>query len=284
MATIEEKRDELEDVKAIRFISGALLEISAARMQQLRTNINENRNFYTEIGHLYALIKQSAALHGHLPSTHSQSNKSTTVSVAFTSNKRFYGAINHDIIDEFILDTSRMQTDCIVIGSTGRAIMENQKGVPSCIFHSFGADEPTSTEMQKFLKQVQGYQRILLYFPVFTSVFRQEVSVLDIAHMPPSVEEVEMSVEYIFEPELPNILAFFERRVRFLLFRHVMLETELARTAARFVAMSGAERQSEMTSAKLLRLITQLEDARSNRELLESLTGFAKFAQWKQQT
>ena len=111
-------------------------------------------------------------------------------------------------------------------------------------------------------------------------MFSQDTAVLDITHTPPRVK-TESSIEYIFEPELPQILTFFEGRVRFLLFQRAMLETELARTAARFVAMSGAEQQSDATIKKLRSFITALENSMRNRQLLESLTGFSKFVQWK---
>lgn len=280
MATVEEKKNQLEDVKTVHFISSALVEVSAAKMQLLKSKLEENAKYYEEIGALYGAVKLTAAARDELP-IENVSKKETTVSVVFTSNRRFYGAVNRQLIIDFVSRTSKTKTDCIVIGDTGRAVIENMKGAPRCNYHSFGADQPTFAEMKAFLKKVSVYSKVFIYYPHFASVFHQDTTVLDVTHAP-LYEGTESPIDYIFEPELPELLAFFESRIRFLLFRRAMLETELARTAARFSAMSGAEQQSEATVEKLQHFITTLENNDANRQLLESLTGFSKFAQWKQ--
>lgn len=279
MATIEQRKAQLEDVQTVHFISGALVEVSAARMQQLKSDLAKNVGYYEEIGALYGALKLAAVARDELPRK-APSRKVDIVSVAFTSNRRFYGAVNRNLISNFVRGVSKLRTDCIVIGKTGRSVVEAMKEKPRCTFHAFKADQPTRSEMKAFLKKVHAYKKVIIYYPRFQSVFSQNTAVLDITHTPPRAK-IESSIEYIFEPELPQILTFFEGRVRFLLFQRAMLETELARTAARFVAMSGAEQQSDATIKKLRSFITALENSLVNRQLLESLMGFSKFAQWK---
>lgn len=278
MATIERKKSELEDIRTVRFISSAFLEISAARMQKLREALETNDRYYSEISNVYTILKQSALRHQDV-SVEGPSQKTRTVAVAFTSNKRFYGTINRDVVKRFFERMSGQHIDCIVIGTTGQEIAEHVRGDSKCQYYSFVRDEPTVEEMRTFLKRVEPYEQVLLYYPKFSSVFRQDVTMLDITHVSPStVDDQFQEVDYIFEPELPDILSFFERQVRFSLFQRVMLETELARIAARFVAMNSIERHSEKSLKHLTREVMQLEDAKANRQLLESLSSFA---QWK---
>lgn len=277
MATIEQKRSELEDIKTIRFISSALLEISAARMQRLREDLAANDQYYKDISKVYTTVKLSASRQMHTPEE-GPSQKVRSVSVAFTSNKRFYGVLNRDVIKRFFERTRGERTDRIIIGTTGREIAEHLEGSSRCKYFSFAKDEPTVEEMKSFLERVGPYERVFLYYPTFVNVFRQNVTVLDVTYTSPIDGAEFQQVDYIFEPELPQIIAFFERQVRLSLVRRVMLEMALARIAARFVAMTEIENNSEESFKSLTYKVKQLENADANRQLLESL---ASFSRWK---
>lgn len=279
MSTIDEKIRQLNDVETVRFISSALFEISARQMTRLREALAENNEFYNEISELYDIVKRSASIQKHLKSNSDKARglKQHSVAVVFTSNKRFYGSLNRDLVETFMKDVSDDGIDRIVVGDTGREIIEITRGAPTCQFLSFEQDEPTPKEAQQFLERVRGYNQIFVYYPTFVSVFMQKISKIDITHTPTTLDGDKDMVEYIFEPELPQILTFFEQRVRQLLFGRVLLETDLARVAARFVAMSMAERQANELEKKLTLSIRNQKEATSNRELLEALTGITKW-------
>ena len=279
MSTIDEKTRQLDDVETVRFISSALFEISARQMTKLREALAENNEFYDEISKLYDVVKRSAAIQKHLKpgSDKTKKSKQLSLAVAFTSNKRFYGSLNRDLVETFMKDVSDDGTDRIVVGDTGREIIEITRSAPACQFLSFEQDEPTPKEAQQFLERVKGYNQVFVYYPTFVSIFMQKISKIDITHTPATLDGDRGMVEYIFEPELPQILTFFEQRVRQLLFGRVLLETELARVAARFVAMSMAERQANELGKKLTQCIRNQKEATSNRELLEALTGITKW-------
>jgi len=278
MSTVNEKLKQLSDVENLGFISGTLLEVSARRMQKLRDALAENRKFYTEMGKLYSIIKQSAVSRKHLspPDQDDRSNKRAQVAIALTSNRRFYGSLNHDLVEKFIFEVSRIRTDCVVIGETGREIIEHSHNAPSCQFVTFTKDDPTTDEIHKLLERLAVYQQIFVYYPFFKGVFTQEVAALDITFTP-TAPESEESIAYIFEPELPQILDFFEHRVRYLLFKRVLLEAGLARVGARFVAMSISEHQAGKLKKQLTQSIHDQVEFAANRELLESLTGVTKW-------
>ena len=87
-----------------------------------------------------------------------------------------------------------------------------------------------------------------------------------------------MLATYIFEPEVSAILTFFDAQVKRVLFRGVLLEAELARTAARFVRMEEAQEHAHDLTVKTMARVRRETAAVSNTELLET---FAGFAQWK---
>lgn len=275
---ISEQKEQLEEYEAISLVTSTLFEISAQNISHLRESFEKNRLFYADISDLYRVVKQTAIARGHL----SELNPATLkgVSVAFTSNTRFYGSINTTIMETFLEHMKVTKRDCFVIGNTGRAFMENFGNEKKrCAFFSFAGDQPTTQEMRQFLKKMAVYDQVYVFYPSFINVFHQDVVVLDITHTP-TVDDsgAKELVDYIFEPELPKILSFFDTRVRYLLFQRAMLEAELARTAARLMSMSSAHERAGEAVRHARRMLRREIDTFNDMRLLETLAGARR---WK---
>jgi F0F1-type ATP synthase gamma subunit len=77
----------------------------------------------------------------------------------------------------------------------------------------------------------------------------------------------------LFEPEVDKILAFFEKQIRTILFSRVILEADLARTAARMVTMNDAsERCQDMMKQKHTEYLKVMRSF-INRQLLDTFAG-----------
>jgi|CXWL01.1.fsa_nt_gi ATP synthase F1 gamma subunit len=274
------RRNELEDLETIGFVASALFDVSAEKISRLRAAFEKNKVFYDDIADLYQSIKQTAFERGELP------QKSVTVvqtvTVAFTSNIRFYGAVNAEVIGAFIEHMrSGAKSDYIVIGRTGKMLMEN---APDCqkrtSYYAFKEDEPTGEERRQFLKSVAPYSQVQMFYPSFLNVFSQKVVMQDITYTPhaEAASGETLAFDYIFEPELPKILDFFETKVRYLLFKRVMLESELARTAARLLSMNQAQDRSQEEITRLRRAIRRDIENFNDLRLLESFSAISK---WK---
>lgn len=274
------KQQELEDLETVRFIATALFDVSAEKITRLRTEFERNDAFYNDIANLYQAIKQAAFNRGELPTRPQTLTK--TITVAFTSNTRFYGEVNAEVINQFI---TRMQfnrkSDYLVIGRVGKSLMENASlGGQHVSYFEFAEDEPSGIELRRFLKNVAAYDRVLILYPSFINIYVQHVAVRDITYAPriESPTGTAADIDYIFEPELPELLRFFETRVRYLLFQRAMLESELARTAARLISMNRAQERSDTEIAHVRQDIERDIEAFADMRLLES---FAAISRWK---
>ncbi len=281
VATGEKGRD-LEDLETVQFVASALFDVSAEKIGRLRTAFEKNGVFYNDISDLYESIKHTAIGRNDLPAA--PPGEVRKIFVAFTSNVRFYGSVNTDVMVAFL---ERLATepavDAMIIGRTGKVFMEGgdgEKSTKPMTYLSFEADEPTKDEMQIFLDRVAAYDEVHVFYPSFVNVFSQQVASIDITHTAekgtpePSGEEI----DYIFEPELPQIIHFFETRVRYLLFQRVALESELARTAARLFAMNRAQDRVGEEIAKVRHIIRKDMESFNDLRLLES---FAALPKWK---
>ena len=101
-------------------------------------------------------------------------------------------------------------------------------------------------------------------------MFSQQVDRVDITHSPEPAFTHATDVKYIFEPELPKMLAFFENQVRYILFARVLLETSLSRTATRLISMDAAERRAHRVVKRLRSDISRVRQSVINSQLIAS--------------
>ncbi len=273
------RKIELKNLETIRFVTSALFEVSAEKIARLRAAFKKNSTFYTEISDLYKSVKQAAFIRGQLPKKTAGSIRK--ISVAFTSNSRFYGSVNTDVMNSFIKHMNDKHSDYVVIGRMGESFMRSfPEFEKRASYMSFEGDEPKTEEIRAFLKKVTTYNSVYIFHSSFINVFNQKVSILDIAHTPlsNSTNDTGENIDYIFEPELPKILTFFETRVRHLLFQRIMLESELARTAARLIAMNKAENKADEVIESVQHLIKHDISTFNDSRLLEAFSAISK---WK---
>jgi len=266
-------------METLRFVTSALFEISAEKIDSLRTAFEKNRSFYADISNLYHAVKRVWQAREGKESKDSPSSP-RTLFVALTTNARFYGSINTDIMRAFLQRIQREKGDYMVVGRVGELFLNDFPREAARIkVRRFQDDEPTPEEIKSFLTDTATYDHVYVSYASFVNVFNQRVSTLDIAHTPsPEEAEKEKDIDYLFEPELPRILAFFETRVRHLLFRRVLLESELARTAARLIAMNAAEDRADTAVAAERKFIRHASNVFRDARLLEAFSAIAK---WK---
>ena len=173
---------DIEELNALKVVAGALTEISAKKINTLRTSFTEGSAFYDDMRILYALVKTSARKRGAESTPRPEELK--TLLVGLTSNQHFYGALNQDVIES--LTTDHVDEDVVIIGRTGRSLVERMgrlrgRNVRMVLFQH---DVPQTREVNLLLHIFGTYDRVLFYYPRYISVFEQHVEKLDIAELP----------------------------------------------------------------------------------------------------
>lgn len=279
MPTIEALTKELEDLGTLKLISNALLEVSAIKIRTLRFDFERNQEFYSEMSELYSIVKSSAIKVG---SSSDKKKSDSVITIAITSNQRFHGSLNKIVMDEFVKKTDEDGGGSyLVVGHTGKEYLSGIDKNLNVEYLVFKDDYPTVKETEMFLNKVKEYGKVVLYYPKFTNVFIQENEIVDITHTPDIAKEGALSegdLENIFEPELSKILEFFETQIKKLLFMHIMLESELSRTAARLVKMNSTESRATHSIAEKKALLRKENMVINDIRLLET---FSSILQWK---
>ena len=290
MSRLTEYRQLVVEYDAAEITAGALEDISALRMQAIRSGFEKNRSFFDGIGSLYRTVQSVASKEVKGKETH---KKDRHLYVAITSNKRFYGNLMREVITALSRALSAApETSALVVGRVGWQYFSETNALPRARQCILADDTPTGEEFEELMRLMDGFDRVFVLYPQFINPFRQDVGITDITQSPgESAQEasekdapkkpIQAGAEknaYIFEPEVPAILAFFDAQVKRVLFRGVLLEAELARTAARFLRMEEAQEHAHGLLVATRSRVRREMAAVSNTELLETFAGFTK---WK---
>lgn len=265
MPTLKEIDSALEEGESLKQISEAYSEIANLKIKRIRNEVERNRLFFAELSRVYALVKQLAAK--KKISTH-KSKK--TVSIIITSNYHFYGTINSDLIDFFTKATSKLETDRIILG---KAAIEFFRAAPAFGSHTkvlLKTDQPTLEELISLVNIIKDYNQVLVFYSSLKSLLVQEPKVADITASSPTPSAETNKLRFIFEPEIGKILAFFDSQIITLLLESTFLESELARTASRFISMDNAETQANQFIKEYQKLKAYTERNVQNNTLLEN--------------
>lgn len=276
MSIIDDIKDDITDMETMHLIATSFTDTAAMRIRGIRLAFETNQEFYIELSHVYHLVKVVAIKQGIVPE---KPPGAKTVTVAFTANQHFYGNIHRRIMDTVLAKQKKDHSDLFVVGKTGREYLQVSGKNDGYGFMQFQKDNPTNDEVEVFLEKIKQYTTILVYYPHFVSLVRQEVGMIDIAEVLEVGTETAKEETYVlFEPEVGQILEFFERQIRRVLLSRVVLESDLARTAARMVSMNeAAERADELMKEKHSEYLKVMRSL-INRQLLDT---FAGRSQWK---
>lgn len=269
--TIAEIEQQVEEGQSLKQIAQAYSEIANQKIKRIREAAERNRLFFKEISSVYGIVKTLASKN---KLTISKAKKRLVIII--TSNFRFYGPINSSLIEFYIKNTSSMETDRVIIGNTALEYFKANN-----LFQNYQAfilknDQPDTEELTKLTNIITQYNQVLIFYSKFKSLLVQYPTFDDITASSQKIESVtKTNSHFIFEPELAKILTFFDTQILILLIEATFLESEVARTASRFISMDQAETQANKYIDENNKLKSYLLRNIKNNQILESLIGIA---------
>ncbi len=277
MSVIRNLQEALEQVQTAQFVTTMLRDISATRLQSIRAEFEANKAYYQQLHGLMEGVKRYARSKSIVIDM--KGNDRGRIYVALTANKRFYGSLNNDVMQRLLtLLQEQPSIAGYVVGQTGQQYMDARPQQRARVSsRAFIHDEPTPLELQRFILDLQDYSDVIVIHPTFVNSFRQEVKLTDITHQPEeATTKLIPSLEYLCEPELPELLHFFRTHIRLTLFKRVLLETRLALTGARLMKMQRARERSVELVREQQRVIHKEMSTIQSMRLLETSVSFHK--------
>lgn len=268
--TIKEVDQLIEEGYSFKQIAQAYSEIANQKIKILRANLDRNRVFFQDISSVYALVKALALKKGI-----TGLKPKGSISIIITSNYRFYGNINADLIDYYVDTTRNLKMDRIVIGKTAAEYFKSHN-----LFEYeeviLKKDQPDPIELSSLIEIIKNYNQVLIFFSKLKTLLVQIPDYTDIAKVAQIKPEETEKVRFIFEPELPKVLSFFDSQVLTLLLEETFLESEVSRTASRFISMDQAESEANKFIKENEKLKGYLKRSIINNQILENFASSMK--------
>lgn len=264
--TIRQIEQLIEEGNSLKFIAQAYSEIANLKIKKIRTEVERNRLFFNEISQIFGIVKSFASLKNIV-----LKKPKNMISLLLTSNHGFYGKINFSLIENYIQSTRNLPTDRIIIGRVASEYFKTTKiftGYKELILKD---DMPTAYELSSIISSIRDYQQVLVCYAQLKTLLVQEPQVKDITAISSGIKSMsKKNIRFIFEPEISKILSFFDNQILTLLLEVLFLESELSRTASRFISMDMAEQEANkfIKEYERMKKITQI--SLDNIEILEN--------------
>jgi ATP synthase F1 gamma subunit len=269
----------IEQGTSLKLIAQAYTELASIRLKKIRDDTERNRQFFDDLTYVYGIVKKVAKKRGISPNPKPKKR----ISVLLTSNYRFYGNINNELVKFFMVGNAKYPSDKLVIGETGRNYLNGIRYFHQVSTFILKKDFPDNEELKKLVAILEDYQQILIFYSRFKTVLTQEPTIKDITQTEDlSSEEQKGSenlAEFIFEPEIIKMLNFFDNQIKILLLEQTFLESELARTASRLISMDQAQGNAEIFIKKEKTELGQLKKSIDNIRLIEAFASLSKIKQ-----
>ena len=275
--TIKQLKQQIEAGEALKSLAESYTEIASLKLKRIREDVERNSAFFEELLKVYAMVKTIAAREN----LKVNSKTKDTVSIILTSNDHFFGTINSRLADSFYKQIQSYQSDLVVIGKAGQMLLSPLSNTHKATFIVHRADVPSDIELQRLANYVQQYNRILVYYSQFKSVLIQLPVVKDIAQNQDKREQntadtVLDTLGFILEPEISEMLVFFDTQLTALLLQETFLEAELSRTAARLISMDEAQSNATEYVGKQKKALSNSEKLDLNMRILDMINAYSK--------
>ncbi len=269
----------IDEAQSLKQITQVFTQIASSKLKKIRAGVERNREFFADLSNLFALVNVIATWRKiPLPPKNGK-----TLTILLSSNERFYGKISSELLEFFIVQTSKIRADKIVIGRSALESLKSMNYALSVTPIILKSDYPSNAELLNLSNIVKQYSKVLIFHPKFESVLTQVPTISDITLSQEEMnaksrETTQLATQYnsyIVEPEIQIMAEFFDDQIKTLLLSTTFLEAELARTASRLISMDRAQSEAEKYLIGKQTLLFNARRSIANGRILEMVAGMS---------
>ena len=198
------------------------------------------------------------------------------VAVFLSANTGFYGEIVKKTFELFIKDVHTNDYEVTIVGKQGLSYLLSDSPSQPHTFFEISDDQVDTKQVLALVQHLVQYEKIHIYYGKFQNFLRQDPVVFTLSANPyETLSDKQRTRSYLFEPDIPQILMFFEKQIFTSVFEQVVRESQLAKFASRIMVMD----QANQNIAARLKVIDSLElkagHRAANRKQLNQLASMA---------
>lgn len=244
--------NQISELKTFKLLTQAYTEIASIRMRKIRDSVLKNREYMASLDDVFTDVRVSYARDvlrlGSITQRKGDkitflSHNGKTVGVFLSANTGLYGDIIERTFQIFLEDVKRDDLEVTIVGRLGEQMYKSRGPKEEYTFFDLSDKSIEHDQLSTIIKHLVQYEEIRVYYPTFQSAVNQQPSKYVISAETPLSEIEKKNSEkshYLFEPSLKEILSFFEKEIFASLLDQTIRESQLAKFAARIMALDRA--------------------------------------------
>jgi ATP synthase F1 gamma subunit len=288
MVTKKELTKESEFLDTLHVILETYEEIAATRMARVRSSVLASRDFMLEINAIFQQVKSSyktkidSLMRKRKIKDPSKltfiNHNGKTLYIFISANTGLYGEIIRKTYNLFIDTLKKAPGDVVIIGKLGLETFNAGNIKIPVTYFELPDDKMDEESLRKIIEHIIKYEKVVVFYEQFNNVISQSPIATNISGDLLPWEKSGPQISYFFEPSLEKIMEFFEKEIFKSMFQQIILESELAKFAARMVSLDFASRNTEDKLKEVNLSQNRAKHQLNNKRQLEK---FASMGLWK---
>jgi ATP synthase F1 gamma subunit len=261
--TKKEINDRIETLSMLISLTEAYSEVSSERMKRIRAGVVTSRDFLASIDAIFRELRNSqkrevariGRSRGGKGLVTFLAHNGKTASVFVASNAGLYGDIISRVFSSFLTEVRAKNTEVTIIGKFGLSLFLSAEPRRPYTYFDYPDYGDSQEDLALITRHLVSYEQIHIFYGKFRNLAYQEPVTATIA------AETELGKEepgakitkYLFEPDLSEILAFFEGEMFTSTFEQALRESQLAKYSSRMISMdkAGEKVKDELKKVRL---------------------------------
>ncbi len=253
MSKLKKITDEYISTTSIRDLVSTYQEIASLRMRAVRDYVLQNREYFNGLSKVYSLVinsyrndihnmhKQGKIVYSGSHDAVSFRRNGEKLYVLLTANTSLYGHIVQETFSTFknaLLQDSSAKL--AVVGKIGHSLMEEAHLEREYVYFDL-ADTLEDTENVKRIQEyLLKFETVVIFHGVFESLLEQKPHESYITGGTGEQLAVNKNVHFMFEPNLQEVLMYFENQIVASSFIQSLNESYLSKYASRMISLDFA--------------------------------------------
>lgn len=273
--------DEIQDVNALRDVVDSYEKISATKMQNIRSQVLQNRDFLEELNYVFQQVKKSYKdqLELLMKKEKIKTDKISliktngkTLFVLLSANTGLYGSILNKTYQLFRNYVLNQQGDILIIGKLGRDIYENDPISRAFTYRELEDTKVDPEKLKELVNYIIQYEKVVVFHGKFHTTISQVPTATSVSGDPLPGEAKVPELKFFFEPSLEEIMLFFEKEIFSSYFEQTVQESELAKHASRMISLDSSLENIKKNLQKLFVEEQRIRHMDFNKKQLETIS------------
>lgn len=267
---------EISNLHSLMDVVNAYEEIASIRMRRVKRSVLEMRVYLEGVHAIFEQVKSSYK--SDIPKNYNtiRETNGKTAAILLSSNSGLYGAIVSETFDLFT-SYLKIHSDVVpvIIGKVGKRLYSSFINNEDFKYFTLPDSGLHEMDIRKIFDEIVKYEEIVVFHGKFKDVLSQVPTMISItgddlkSGMPKKNTD-----RYIFEPDLLNILSYFEKQIVATLFEQTVYESNLSKYASRMVGLDAARYNIDKLLLDIEKNYQKYRHNKNNRKQLSKMLAY----------